>query len=85
LRADFEIFETYVHAEEPPLACPITAFGGTQDPLTTEKGLEAWFRHTTRRFERVLLPGDHFFLRTSEPALLEHLRSRLSALAGYAS
>jgi medium-chain acyl-[acyl-carrier-protein] hydrolase len=31
LRADVELSETYEYREEPPLECPITAFGGVDD------------------------------------------------------
>ena len=31
LRADFALYETYVYSTEPPLNCPISAFGGLQD------------------------------------------------------
>ncbi len=70
VRADFEVFETYAYTPEPPLACPITAFGGERDPLTTRAGLEAWAAHTAGRTDVHWLAGDHFFPRTSEAEVL---------------
>ena len=32
LRADFTLVETYAYADEAPLDCPITAFGGRLEP-----------------------------------------------------
>ena len=32
LRADFTVYETYVYRDGPPLECPISAFGGNDDP-----------------------------------------------------
>ena len=31
LRADFAVCQTYAYATEPPLSCPISAFGGMAD------------------------------------------------------
>ena len=35
IRTDIELFESYRYAEKPPLDCPISVFGGKQDPLVT--------------------------------------------------
>ena len=62
VRADLKVSETYVYTEEPPLDCPITAFGGLADPTLLREELDAW-RHLTRGpFRTRMLPGGHFFL-----------------------
>jgi medium-chain acyl-[acyl-carrier-protein] hydrolase len=71
LRADFEVCETYVYAAEPALACAIAVFGGASDPRADRAELEAWREQTTGPFEVTILPGDHFFLQSAQPMLLE--------------
>ena len=71
LRADFAMHETYVYSTEPPLNCPISIFGGSQDRTTTHRDLEAWREQTTASFSLRVLPGDHFFLNTTQPLLLQ--------------
>jgi medium-chain acyl-[acyl-carrier-protein] hydrolase len=81
LRADFSVCQTYAYAEGPPLACPITAFGGADDGETAEGRLEAWREQTTGAFSSVVLPGDHFFLHTAEERLLRRLGEELHQYA----
>lgn len=70
LRADWEVSETYVYTPEPLLECPITAFGGLQDPVTSHDELEAWREQTSVNFSLHMFPGNHFFLNTAQPLLL---------------
>ncbi len=62
IRADFTISETYVYSDEPPLSCPITAFGGISDPYVFEEEISSWKSHTDNKFKYYLFKGDHFFL-----------------------
>lgn len=78
LRADFQICETYAYAEEPPLACPISAFGGLRDPWVTRDMLDAWRSQTTASFTLRMFPGDHFFLNTAQSLLIRMLSQDLS-------
>jgi medium-chain acyl-[acyl-carrier-protein] hydrolase len=78
LRADFAAAETYVHPAAPPLPCPITAFGGTDDPLAEREQLAAWVEHTTGEFRLHMLPGDHFFLASSRTELLRLIGHELA-------
>ncbi len=80
LRADFALSETYVCAEEPPLACPVTAFGGVDDARVSRDRLEGWREQTVGSFTLRLFPGDHFFINTARPALLEALAGQLEPL-----
>jgi medium-chain acyl-[acyl-carrier-protein] hydrolase len=80
LRADFTAHETYVLADGPPLDCPILAIGGADDDLAPPADLDAWREHTTARFETHILPGDHFFLQTHRPALLQLLARYLESV-----
>jgi surfactin synthase thioesterase subunit/glycosyltransferase involved in cell wall biosynthesis len=62
VRADSALYRNYVYTEEPPLECPIRAYGGTEDPNITRDHLEAWARQTTASFALEMLPGGHFFV-----------------------
>jgi medium-chain acyl-[acyl-carrier-protein] hydrolase len=85
LRADFEVCETYVYTAEPPLDCPISAFSGLGDEYVTREELEAWREHTTGRFSIRMFPGDHFYLNSARPYLLQALARELEqTLAGRA-
>jgi len=65
IRADFSICETYEHHSEIPLDCPITALGGLNDHTFNHEDLLKWKEQTTGSFKPHLLPGDHFFVKTS--------------------
>ncbi|MDZ7269879.1 MAG: thioesterase domain-containing protein [candidate division KSB1 bacterium] len=84
LRADFAVCETYVCEPGPPLACPITVFGGAEDPHVTRATLEPWREHTSAGFALHILPGDHFFLQSAAPMLLQIMREELLRLTGQA-
>ena len=77
LRADFALYETYVYSAEPPLNCPISAFGGSQDGKVSRNDLEAWRDQTTASFSLRMFPGDHFFLNTTQPLLLQMISQEL--------
>ena len=71
LRADFQIVQTYVYSPEPPLNCPISAFGGLEDMEVSYEELDAWREQTVASFSIRMLEGDHFFLRSSQAVLLQ--------------
>lgn len=70
LRADFEVDETYSYQEGPPLDCPISAFGGIDDPDVSQADLEAWKALTSQKFTLQMMEGDHFFIFRSPDFLL---------------
>ena len=76
LRADFAVYETYVYTNEPPLNCPISAFGGIRDHRVKDSDLEAWRAQTNVSFSLRMFPGDHFFLK--QPLLLQVLSRELA-------
>lgn len=77
LRADFALYETYLYTTEPPLNCPISAFGGLQDRKVTASDLEEWRAQTSASFSLRMFPGDHFFLK--ELLLLQALSQELQS------
>lgn len=82
LRADFTIVETYNYTTEPPLDCPITAFGGIQDREVSYEELKAWQEQTTAAFSLQMLRGNHFFIHSARSLLLEYLCQDLNRLVG---
>lgn len=81
LRADFAVCDTYAHQDEPPLQCPIIAFGGTRDYGASGRALAAWSKLTTAHFQQHEFPGDHFFIRGTEAQFLPTFDRVLTELA----
>jgi len=81
LRADFKVAQTYAYVPDAPLDCPITAYGGLQDPEATRQDLEAWREQTTASFSVKMFQGDHFFLHSAETLFLQTLSRQLLQLA----
>ncbi len=79
IRADFAVIETYAYTPESPLDCPITAFGGLQDREVSYDDLKVWQEETNAAFSLHMLPGDHFFLQSAQPLLLQLLSQELYA------
>jgi medium-chain acyl-[acyl-carrier-protein] hydrolase len=80
LRADFAVCDTYRYADEPPLDCPVAAFGGLGDANVPRADLEAWAAQTAGDFSLRMLPGDHFFLHENESTLLLVLTHELQRI-----
>jgi surfactin synthase thioesterase subunit len=78
LRADFRAAETYRRQTAQPLPCPITAFLGADDDLIERPLVDAWSESTSSRFRIHVLPGDHFFLNASRPALVRLVAEELA-------
>jgi surfactin synthase thioesterase subunit len=78
LRADLAVCETYSYATAPPLDCPITAFGGLHDRRVSYDELKAWREQTRTLFSLRMFPGDHFFLNTARPLLLQAIVQELA-------
>jgi medium-chain acyl-[acyl-carrier-protein] hydrolase len=82
LRADFALHETYVYAAGEPLDCPISAFGGLEDGEVSRDDLAAWRDQTRGAFTLRMFPGDHFFLRSARPHLLQAMSQNLTRILG---
>lgn len=80
LRADLTVAETAVYLHESPLAVPIIAFGGSEDPLVSREELAAWRHQTSRSFQMHYFSGDHFYLQeTNSQPLIELVQQLLVA------
>jgi medium-chain acyl-[acyl-carrier-protein] hydrolase len=78
IRADFAVCENYRYQSEPPLSCPITAFGGLKDQETSRERIEAWRDETSREFSFQMFSGGHFFLHSCQTLLLQSISRRLA-------
>lgn len=78
LQADLRLLESYQYYAEPPLSCPITAFGGREDPRVQRDQLDAWAVQTSAGFRSRLFPGGHFFAGTQREAFLDAIREALA-------
>ena len=77
IRADLQMVQTYSYVVEPPLSCPISAFGGLQDFDEPPEMLSAWCEQTTSSFHLQMFAGDHFFLQSEQGDLLQAISQRL--------
>lgn len=77
LRADFEAVQTYSYVDEPPLSCPLTVYGGTEDESVSRDQLEGWRQLTSGPFSLQMFQGDHFYLNTSESVLARSMISKM--------
>jgi medium-chain acyl-[acyl-carrier-protein] hydrolase len=74
LRADFALSETYRCQPTLPLDCPITVFGGWDDPFASVDQLRAWDRHSASGCELRMFHGGHFFINDALDELLSLIR-----------
>lgn len=79
LRADIEAVETYEPPSHPPLPCPVSVFGGTNDHLVSEVGLDEWRRHTTGAFSLTRYQGGHFFIRAAWSDVVDRISREIAA------
>jgi medium-chain acyl-[acyl-carrier-protein] hydrolase len=77
LRADFSILGKYAYQPGPMLTCPITVLAGDRDPLVDEAGMRGWQDLTVGATDIQIFSGDHFYLRSSQAALLQVISDRL--------
>lgn len=81
IRADLSIYETYVHRAGTPLACPITAISGREDPRAGPSQMQEWRKYTGSAFTFHTLPGDHFFLNAAGPQIARIVGDALANFA----
>lgn len=63
--ADLKLLQSYHSTTKELLNCPISAFGGLEDPIVSKKDILEWCHHTTNTFKLQMLPGKHLFIRDS--------------------
>jgi medium-chain acyl-[acyl-carrier-protein] hydrolase len=78
IRADYQLIETYIYTREPPLTCPIMAFGGTEDKTVPREHLDKWKEQTASEFGVRMFNGSHFFIHSEESVLLSLIYAELN-------
>jgi medium-chain acyl-[acyl-carrier-protein] hydrolase len=79
VRADLTMVAAYRCAPRPPLDCPITVFGGTDDRFVSTGELHAWQEHSTARSTVRTFDGGHFYLHQQAERFLPVLAADLMA------
>ena len=74
------LMDNYTYSESEPLDCPMSVFGGKQDPVITEDKLLAWREQTSSTFKLQMFPGHHLFLHEDEKLLLQTISQELMPL-----
>lgn len=78
LRADFELAETLPPITNIPLYCPISAFGGQNDPEISQNDIQAWRLQTLSSFKAMHFEGNHFFIQSARGQVLEAVNHLLA-------
>jgi surfactin synthase thioesterase subunit len=60
LRADWTLFDRYVHRPAEPLSTPVLAVRGAADPDVSAAALQRWRDETTEDFSTLELPAGHW-------------------------
>ena len=85
IRADIALCEMYVYSDDEPLRCAVSVFGGLHDVSVLYQDLRAWKLYSRGSFTIRMFPGDHFFVHTARPLLLQaitdDLKPQLSGIA----
>lgn len=84
LRADYMALAGYRHVPGPPLACPVTAVLGDDDPEVSPAQAELWARHTAAEFAMHVFPGNHFYFDPRPDALAALVRTTLTGVPNHA-
>ena len=78
LRTDFNLCENYRYVPDGQLCCPISAYGGIGDIKIPRQKLESWGYETASFCNVRQFQGDHFFINSSQAALLRAIAEELS-------
>ncbi|HEY0301027.1 MAG TPA: thioesterase domain-containing protein, partial [Rhizomicrobium sp.] len=80
LRADMTMLETYRCESDATLACPMLVLGGAEDAAARPRDLQLWRAHAGGAFEYREFPGGHFFVKSNETGVADHVGRRLTQL-----
>ena len=78
LRADIHASETYRYTDGEPLPLPISALGGSDDPMISMSDMAAWKEQTSERFRHRVYAGGHFFIRERFGQVLRYVGEQLN-------
>jgi len=69
IRSDFSIIENYIHSKSTIFPFDITALSGTDDKTVNNGEIVGWSKYTTGKFEHIVFPGGHFYLKNNKKVL----------------
>jgi surfactin synthase thioesterase subunit len=72
-QADFLVADAHYCAQPQALQCPLHVWGGADDPEVPIERIYRWDAFSGQGFAGRLFPGDHFFLKSAHPAVLDNL------------
>lgn len=81
LRADLALVDSYRYLPGEPLSCPISVFGGRQDPQVPVTALDPWRALTSNRTTVRVFDGDHFYLWGREDEVAQAILGDLADLS----
>jgi surfactin synthase thioesterase subunit len=87
LRTDYALLEAYAGPSGSRVACPVTAFAGSEDEVKVD-AVDAWRAYTIGEFRLICLRGGHFFLEQPDElrAMLDEIiRSLVAPDRGFES
>ena len=76
LRADFQVSETYIYEDRPPLDIPITVITGTEEDMELPD-IQLWQNETTHAVDFKRMPGKHFFIFQHAFKIIEIISKKL--------
>jgi surfactin synthase thioesterase subunit len=81
LKADYLAYEAFDRTAVTRVSCPVTAFAGQDDVMTTVEIMKDWFQHTEGSFDLRVISGDHFFLSNKNELILSAIKETVLASA----
>jgi pyochelin biosynthetic protein PchC len=78
MRGDYAMIEQWQLSSPQPLACPIAAFVGNEDPELSVQHAQGWASWTSSDFTLDRFDGGHFYFSDNPQPLVKRLRARLS-------
>jgi medium-chain acyl-[acyl-carrier-protein] hydrolase len=77
IQYDFKLWKTYRYQPTSPFPCPLTVYGGVDDPFVDAQLLAGWHTYTSNAFKLELYSGNHFFFYLNAQPLLQAITSSL--------
>ncbi|MGW0395596.1 thioesterase II family protein [Streptomyces sp. NPDC003042] len=83
VRSDLMLAERYLLPEPAAVGCPLFAFAGAQDDVSTLAQVEAWAPYTSAAYRMRVLPGGHSFPQSRPEAALTAVVEALAEVGAF--
>ncbi|GHO99341.1 hypothetical protein KSF_093890 [Reticulibacter mediterranei] len=77
MQYDLKLWNTYRYQPASPFPCPLTIYGGADDPFVDAQLLAGWHAYTRNAFKLEMYAGNHFFFYLNAQPLLQAITSSL--------